>query len=327
MADWDNKPPKLAVVLGPTASGKTALALELARRFDAEIVSADSMQIYRGLDIGTAKVTAQEAAGIPHHLIDICEADCPFSVADYVARAHAAVLEITARGRLPLVTGGTGLYISSLLQGLRFVDTPPVDTLRARLAAEAAAEGPEAMWRRLQAVDPAAAAAIHPHNVKRVLRALELNRQTGCTMAEQAAASRPAAAPYDALVLGLRFADRAALYARIDRRVDAMMDAGLLKEARCVYEHRAQYATAAQAIGYKEFFPYFAGECTLEDSVEALKRASRRYAKRQMTWFERMPAVQWLPADPPPTEQAAAALQRHLQQPGPKKPPQGEGQA
>ena len=317
MADLDRPVPKLAVVLGPTASGKTALALALARQFDAEIISADSMQIYRGLSVGTAKVTPQQAACVPHHLVDICQPQQPFSVADYVALAHAAAADIAARGRLPLVVGGTGLYISSLLEGLRFVEQPPLEGLRAALAAEAEAVGPMAMWQQLHAVDPACAAAIHPNNLKRVLRALEIYRQTGCTMSGQLAASRPARPPYNALVLGLRFADRALLYKRIEARVDDMLQQGLLAEAELVWQHRADYTTAAQAIGYKEIFPYFAGEAPLSACVEDLKRASRRYAKRQLTWFERMPNVHWLQPDTQPdyAAQAARLLEQHLQHP------------
>ncbi len=309
MADLVNTTPRprVLVVCGPTASGKTDLGVTLARRFNGEVISADSMQIYRGLDVGTAKVTADEACGVPHHLVDICTPEQPFSVADYVALADGCIRDITARGRLPILVGGTGLYISSLLQGVRFVEHAPADELRARLEAEAAAEGPEAMWQKLHAVDPQAAAAIHPNNRKRVLRALEIYRQTGTTMSGQVAASLPQQAPYDALVIGLRFADRAALYSRIERRVELMLQAGLLQEAQLVWQNADRYTTAAQAIGYKEFFAYFTGEMPLDVCVDALKRASRRYAKRQLTWFARMPQVQWLEMDTLADPAAAAA--------------------
>ena len=298
--------PKLVVVCGPTASGKTGLGVALAKRLGGEIISADSMQIYRGLDVGTAKVTPQEADGIPHHLIDICDPAQLFSVADFVDRARVLIGEITARGRVPMVVGGTGLYISSLLAGIRFVEQPPVDGLRKQLEEQAAALGPQAMWEKLNAVDPAAAAGIHPNNVKRVLRALEIFEQTGTTMTGQVAASRPAEDPYDATVIGLRFADRQKLYDRIDARVDLMVEQGVLEEARTVWHGAAQYATAAQAIGYKEFFPYFENIAPLEQCVEELKRASRRYAKRQLTWFGRMPQVRWLEPDVSPDVYGAA---------------------
>ena len=304
---------RLVAVCGPTASGKTGLGVALARRFNGEIISADSMQIYRGLSVGTAKVTPQEACGVPHHLVDICDPAQTFSVADYVEHAREAIAQVAARGRLPIVVGGTGLYLSSLMEGVRFAQQPPTDGLRAALEAEAARLGPQAMWQQLQQVDPACAAGIHPNNVKRVLRALELFRQTGTTMSQQVAASRPPQPPYDALVIGLRFADRAALYARIDARVDAMLSAGLLEEARWVWQNRLVCTTAAQAIGYKEFFPYFEKAQPLELCIEELKRASRRYAKRQLTWFGRMPQVHWLEADTLPcvTQAAEALLQEN----------------
>lgn len=304
--------PKLVVVCGPTASGKTGLGVALAKRLNGEIISADSMQIYRGLDVGTAKVTPQEAQGIPHHLIDLCEPAQLFSVADFVERARLLINEITARGHVPMVVGGTGLYISSLLAGIRFVEQPPVDGLRKRLEEEAAVLGPQAMWERLHAVDPTAAAGIHPNNSKRVLRALEIYEQTGTTMTGQVEASRPAQEPYDATVIGLRFADRQRLYDRIDLRVEQMVAQGILEEARSVWSNAAAYATAAQAIGYKEFFPYFENTAPLEQCVEELKRASRRYAKRQLTWFGRMPQVQWIEPDVTPdvTGTACALLAR-----------------
>lgn len=288
---------KLLVVCGPTASGKSGLGVELALRLGGEILSADSMQIYRGLDIGTAKVTAQEACGVPHHLVDICSPEDFFSVADYVGLAGQTIREIASRDRLPIVVGGTGLYISSLLQGLQFADQPPVEEARRRLEEQTAGLSPEELWQRLNAVDPACAAAVHPHNRKRVLRALELFEQTGRTMSQQVAASHPARPPYRALVVGLCAADRTVLYERIERRVDAMLDAGLLAEARRVYDNRSRFVTAAQAIGYKEFFPYFENAAPLQQCVQQLKTASRHYAKRQLTWFGRMPQVHWLQID------------------------------
>ena len=298
MAGSNDKRPVLAVV-GPTATGKTALGVRLARRFGGEIISADSMQIYRGLDIGTAKVTPAEAEGVPHHCVDILPPEAAFSVADFTALAGRLAAEIDARGRLPILVGGTGLYIQSFLYGVRFTEEKAPDGLREQLAAELAARGPAALYAELQAADPDAAAAIHPNNHLRVLRALEHYRATGRRLSEQKAASLPAQRPYRALVLGLDFAARSDLYRRIDLRVDRMMAQGLLAEAETVYRRRDCYRTAAQAIGYKEFFPYFAGQAPLDACVEQLKQASRRYAKRQLTWFRHMDGVVWLAADAP----------------------------
>lgn len=292
------KHPVLAVA-GPTATGKTALGVALAKRFGGEVISADSMQIYRGLDVGTAKVTAEETQGVPHHCVDFLPPEEVFSVADFTALAARLEQEISARGALPILVGGTGLYIQSFLEGIRFTEEKPSNGLREQLAAELEARGPEAMYAELLSVDPQAAATIHPNNRVRVLRALEHYRATGRRLSEQKAASRPSQRPYRSLVLGLDFADRAQLYRRIDLRVDRMMEQGLLEEARLVYGHRDSYRTAAQAIGYKEFFPYFAGEAELAACVEKLKQASRNYAKRQLTWFRHMEGVVWLQADAP----------------------------
>ncbi len=295
-------------VVGPTATGKTALGVELALRFGGEIISADSMQIYRGLDIGTAKVTPEETRGVPHHCVDILPPEAAFSVADFTVLAARLTEEIGGRGRLPILVGGTGLYVQSFLYGVRFAEEKAPDGLREQLAAELAARGPAALYAELQAVDPEAAAAIHPNNHLRVLRALEHYRATGRRLSEQKAASLPAERPYRALVLGLDFADRAVLYRRIDARVDRMMEQGLLAEAHRVYEQRQNCRTAAQAIGYKEFFPYFEGQAPLEDCVGQLKQASRRYAKRQLTWFRHMDGVIWLQADAPDLLEQAAGL-------------------
>ena len=298
MGESNDKQSVIAVV-GPTATGKTALGIALALRFGGEVISADSMQIYKGLDVGTAKVTPEETRGVPHHCVDILPPETSFSVADFTALAGRLVEEIGAKGHLPILVGGTGLYVQSLLKGVRFTREKAPDGLREALAAEMAAKGPEAMYAQLQAVDPEAAASIHPNNHVRVLRALEHYRATGCRLSQQKAESLPAEQPYRSLLLGLDFADRSVLYRRIDTRVDRMMERGLLEEARLVYEHRQSYRTAAQAIGYKEFFPYFAGEAALESCVAQLKQASRRYAKRQLTWFRHMDGVVWLQADAP----------------------------
>ena len=301
------KHPVLAVV-GPTATGKTALGVALAEHFSGEVISADSMQIYKGLDVGTAKVTPEEAHGIPHHGVDILRPDQPFSVADFTALAGTLEREISDRGHLPVLVGGTGLYVQSFLYGVRFTAEKTPEGLREQLAAELAEKGPAAMYAELQAVDPEAAAAIHPNNHVRVLRALEHYRATGKRLSEQKADSLPPEKPYRSLILGLDFPERARLYCRIDQRVDQMMEQGLLDEAALVWEHRDTYKTAAQAIGYKEFFPYFAGESELAPCVEKLKQASRNYAKRQLTWFRHMEGVCWLDASAPDVRERAAHL-------------------
>lgn len=290
---------KILVVLGPTASGKTSLALRLAQQYHGEIISADSMQIYRGLNIGTAKATAAERAAVPHHLIDICEPQQLFSVADFVGAANLKIAEIAARGHLPIVAGGTGLYISSLVDGISFSQEGEKAEVREALFLQAEQFGDEAMYNQLAGIDPETAAQVHPNNRKRVLRALEFYQVTGQTLSAQRAASRPASQPYDALLLGLRYDDRAQLYTMINARVDEMLGAGLLNEAKQVFDHRGEWRTAVQAIGYKELFPYLEGQQSLEDCVEKLKQATRNYAKRQMTWFGRMQQIHWLNAASP----------------------------
>lgn len=304
---FEKKHPVLAVV-GPTATGKTALGVALAERFGGEIISADSMQIYKGLDVGTAKVTPEETHGIPHYAVDFLEPDRTFSVADFTALAARLEAELSARGKLPILVGGTGLYVQSFLYGVRFTAEKTPDGLREQLAAELAEKGPAAMYEELKQADPEAAAAIHPNNQVRVLRALEHYRATGKKLSEQKAGSLPPERPYRSLVLGLDFPDRAQLYARIDRRVDKMMEAGLLREAQLVYVNRDRFKTAAQAIGYKEFFPYFEGAAELTPCVDKLKQASRNYAKRQLTWFRHMDGVVWLDASAPDAAARAAAL-------------------
>ena len=302
------KHPVVAVV-GPTASGKTALSIALAKRFHGEIVSCDSMQIYRGLDIGTAKATTEEQQAVPHHGIDICSPEQVFSVADFVQYAAQKEQELFARGQLPILCGGTGLYVQSFLDGVRFTAEKTDPGVRQTLQAELEQRGAQAMYEELLQVDPQAAAQIHPNNTVRVLRALEHYRSTGQTLSEQKLDSIPEQKPYRSLVLCLNFADRQKLYERIDRRVDLMLQQGVLEEAYRVYQNRHTYRTAAQAIGYKEFFPYFEQTQTLEGCVAKLKQASRNYAKRQLTWFRRMENVIWLDAQAP-DEVVAAAVDR-----------------
>ena len=292
----------IIVICGPTATGKTALSVALAKLLDGEVVSADSMQIYKGLRVGTAQATPEEMKGVPHHLVGFLPPEERFSVADYVRHAGECIAQITARGRVPIVAGGTGLYISSLVNGIDFTPDKADPAVRARLETELTEQGIGPLYARLQQVDPECAAKLHPNNHGRVL---ELYEQTGETMSCRLARSRPAQQPYRALLIGLNMPERAQLYARIDARVDAMLAHGLLEEARLVYANRDAYHTAAQAIGYKEFFPYFEGASELESCVLALKQATRNYAKRQLTWFRRMPDVLWLhPEDADVLEQA-----------------------
>ena len=302
--DASYKHPVVAVV-GPTATGKTALGVSLAQHFSGEVISCDSMQIYKGLDVGTAKVTPEETCGIPHHGVDILTPDKTFSVADFTAMAAELEQQISARGHLPILVGGTGLYVQSFLYGVRFAEEKAPAGLREQLAAELAEKGGAAMYEQLKQADPEAAAAIHPNNQVRVLRALEHYRATGKKLSEQKADSLPPERPYRSLVLGLDFPDRADLYRRIDLRVDKMQDAGILQEAEYVWQNRETFRTAAQAIGYKEFFPYFEVTAPLDACTEKLKQASRNYAKRQLTWFRHMDGVVWLDAGAPDVAEAA----------------------
>ena len=306
--------PYVVVIGGPTATGKTALSVALAKQFGGEIINADSMQIYKHLCVGTAKVAPEEQQGVPHHLLDFLEPEQSYSVADFVKDASACIQTITEKGCLPLLVGGTGLYISSLINGVRFAPEEGDPNLRQRLQQQADAEGTAALYARLQAVDPVYAQKVHPNNVTRVIRALELFETTGRRMSEEQRSSRPEVPPYRALCLCLTCRDRAELYRRIDRRVDQMMQNGLLAEAELVWKNRAIYHTAAQAIGYKEFFPYFAMEQPLNVCVENLKRATRRYAKRQLTWFRHQSDAVWLYLeDGKVEEQACHVVQTFLQ--------------
>lgn len=297
--------PAVLAVAGPTASGKTSLGVFLAKQLGCEIISTDSMQIYKGLDVGTAKVTQEEMCGVPHHCLDIRTPEQVFSVADFVDLANQKATEIMQRGKTPLLVGGTGLYLESFIKGVRFAPDKANPEIRARLTKELEQYGAEEMYLRLEKVDPQAAHATHPNNTVRVLRALEHYQATGQTLSEQRANSLLEEPPYHALVFGLDFPDRAQLYERIDHRVDLMVEQGLLQEAEMVYQNRESYRTAAQAIGYKEFFPYFEQTAELKQCVDKLKQASRNYAKRQLTWFRRMENICWLDASAPDVKETA----------------------
>ncbi len=304
--------PKAVVVCGPTATGKTAVALRLARRLGGEVVSADSMQVYRGLPVGTAAVSPAEADGIPVHLSGFLAPEVPYSVAQWLEDATKIIEDIAARNIVPVVCGGTGLYIQSLVRGIAFTSEQKDEALRKSLEEAYDAEGGAALLAKLAENDPQGAAKLLPNDKKRVVRAFELWLQTGQTAAQRAAHSRGRPPKVYALCIGLNYAVREDLYAAIGRRADAMMAHGLLDEARRVWENQAQYHTARQAIGYKEFFPYFKGEAGLETCVEHLKKSTRNYAKRQLTWFNGMSEVQWLDAQDAMLDEKAAELARRF---------------
>ena len=291
---------KIYAVVGSTASGKSGLALELCKRFSGELISCDSMQIYKRMDIGTAKPTKEEQTAVRHHLIDVVEPTQPFSCEDYVSLAANAIDDCISRGKLPILCGGTGLYLDSLLRGGN--SAPSVEgseEIRQELWSIVEREGAEAVHEKLRSVDPESAEAIHPNNVKRVIRALEIYLSCGITKTELDRRSREIDSPYDATVIGLKYNDRSVLYERIDKRVDIMLADGLLEETRRLLEEGVfeVNSTAAQAIGYKELLGYIRGEDSLENAVADLKTATRRYAKRQITWFSAKPYVKWLDMD------------------------------
>lgn len=294
-----NEKQKIIAIVGPTASGKTALSVRLAERLGGEILCCDSMQIYRRMDVGTAKPTVSERCGIVHRLFDIAEPTEPYSCADYVRDAQAEIAAVAQTGKLPILCGGTGLYLDCLLRGGRFEETVTDPALRRSLQAFSEEHGNHALHERLHEVDPESAEMIHENNTKRVIRALEIYMTTGMTKTEVDRRSTMFESPYDATVIGLRFADRDLLYRRIERRVDEMLENGLLEETRRLLLEGvfARNATAAQAIGYKELLGYLNGDASLAESVEQLKRATRRYAKRQMTWFGAKDYVHWITVD------------------------------
>ena len=285
---------KIIVIGGPTATGKTKLSVELAKKFNGEIVSSDSVQIYKRLDIGSAKPTKEEMAGIPHHLIDILEPDETFSAYDFVEHAKAAIDDISSRGKLPIVVGGTGLYISSLVDNVSFAEGENDLSLRKKLNDEAEKIGADAMHSKLSEIDPEAAEKIHPNNIKRVIRALEIYYTTGKTMTEHNAVSKLVESPYDAKMYALT-TDRETIYSRIDARVDVMVDNGLIEEVSSLLASGiTRDMQSMQGIGYKEIVSYLEGEISKEEAIDAVKQNSRRYAKRQLTWFRRDERYTWL---------------------------------
>ena len=284
----------LIIITGPTAVGKTALSVELAREIGGEIISADSMQVYRYMDIGSAKVTKEEMDGIPHHLIDVLEPTEEFNVVTFQKMAKEALEGIYERGHIPVIAGGTGFYIQALLYDIDFTETKEDDSYRKALEEKAAKEGPEVLHEMLKAVDPESAAAIHANNVKRVIRALEFHAQTGGKISEHNEKERGKESPYQFFYYVLN-TDRPVLYERIDRRVDIMLAQGLVEEVKKLKEMGCtRELISMQGLGYKEILAYLNGETSLEEAVYILKRDTRHFAKRQLTWFKRERDVRWL---------------------------------
>ena len=285
-------------IAGPTASGKTALAVELAKELNGEVVSCDSMQVYKRMDIGTAKPSPEERQGIPHHMIDVAEPWEDYSVSRYCADAAPIVEDIVSRGKTAIIAGGTGLYMDSLIRGNDFAPFPSTG-IRERLEREADREGMEALLARLRAVDPEAAARLHLSDRKRIIRAMEVYLETGETITAHNRRTQALPPRFSPVWLGLDFESRAELYSRIDRRVDVMLEAGLLEEIRALLRSGIpEKCTAMQAIGYKEFTDALDGRCTVEAAADQVRQSSRRYAKRQLTWFRRNGRIHWLRRGP-----------------------------
>lgn len=307
---------RLICICGPTASGKTALSVALAKQLHTEIISADSMQIYRGMNIGTAKPTAAERQGVPHHLLDVCAPGEPFSVARYVELADAAAQDVLSRGMVPIVAGGTGLYMDALIECSTFSGDETDLSVREKYQRMAAEQGNEAVHACLAKVDPEGAERLHPNNLKRVIRALEVYEQTGMTIDAFNRLHKRPAPKYAALKIGICPAERQTLYDRIDRRVDQMLADGLLEETKRLLDSGALAGTAAQAIGYKELLGYLQGDAPLADCVALLKQRSRNYAKRQLTWLKRDDNIHWIYYNngeelPAILQEATEYLQKH----------------
>ncbi len=286
---------KVIVITGPTATGKTALSVELCKAIGGEVISADSMQIYKGMDIGTAKVRPEETQGIAHHMVDVAEPWEEFSVSCWVEMAAQCAEDIFARGKIPVIVGGTGLYIDSLLSGRDFAKSEGLGQLRQALTEEYDAIGGEAFREKLRAVDPQRAEKLHAADRKRLVRAMEVYELTGLTITEHDERTRALPPRYESVRFALSFQDRAKLYERIDRRVDMMAEAGLLEEVKALLASGVpESSTAMQAIGYKELLAHLRGECSLEQALEDIKQGSRRYAKRQLTWLRRDSELNWL---------------------------------
>lgn len=285
------KKERVVVIIGPTAVGKTAISIELAKRFSGEIISGDSMQIYRGMDIGTAKISKEEMDGIPHHLIDIKNPEESFSAFDFQKLVRKKITEITKRNHLPMIVGGTGLYIQSVIYDYQFNDHSTDDNIRNNLYRRLELEGIAPLYQELKRIDPQAAENIHPNNKRRVIRALEIYYTTGQTMTEQKL-NQQRELLYDVALVGLTM-ERDVLYERINKRVDQMIRQGLVKEAKVFYDQGLKNVQSTQAIGYKELFHYFDGKISLDEAIEQIKKNTRRFAKRQLTWFRNKMDVEW----------------------------------
>lgn len=304
----------LIVIGGPTACGKTGFSIQLAKKIGGEIISADSMQVYRYMDIGTAKVTLEEADGVPHYLIDEFDPDEEYNVMIFQQKAKAYMEEIWAKGKVPILVGGTGFYINALLYDNDFTETENDTTYREECYKLAQEQGPEVLFERLKEVDPAYAEIMHANNVKRVIRALEYHYLTGQKFSEHNAEQKEKESPYDAAVIILNM-DREKLYERIELRIDLMMEQGLLEEVKGLLEKGyAPDLVSMQGIGYKEFVPYFNGECTLEEAVIQLKTNTRRFAKRQLTWFRRQIDGLWVDLGNATGEKAMEDVLSYLKQ-------------
>ena len=292
----ENKKIPLICVVGPTASGKTSLGIELAKAFNGEIVSADSMQIYKGIPIASAVATNDEMQGIPHHLLEFLKLEQSFSVADYVNLAKNKIIDIYSRGKQPILVGGTGLYVNSLVDGITFLEEKSDEEVLEGLKKELKDKGAEYMLQKLAEIDPENAAKLHPNNTRRILRSLEIFFTTGKTKTEQDKCSKENGTIFDTVMIGITYENREKLYERINRRVDIMLRNGLLEEAKSTLK-LTKGVGAAQAIGHKELHKFLLGEATLDEVVENLKRETRRYAKRQLTWFRRREDINWVYAD------------------------------
>ena len=299
-------------IAGPTASGKTALAVELAKELNGEVVSCDSMQVYKRMDIGTAKPSIDEMQGIVHHMIDVAEPDEDFSVSRYCAMAAPMVEDIIARGKTAIIAGGTGLYMDSLIQGNDFAPFPSTG-VREKLEQEAAEKGIQVLYDRLSAIDPEAAGRLHLSDKKRIIRALEVYLETGETITEHNRKTQLLPPRFTPLWLGLDFENRADLYERIDRRVGLMLEMGLIDEIQGLLAAGIpEKCTALQAIGYKEFVAALRGECTVEEAADLVRQSSRRYAKRQLTWFRRNKSIHWLVRKPGQSGEEILASARQI---------------
>ena len=298
------------IVAGATASGKTALSIELAKRLKGEIVSCDSMQIYKGMDIGTAKPTKAEMQGIPHHMIDILEPSQSFSVAEFCDMARTKISDIANCNKLPILTGGTGLYIDSLIENIDFAEETGKPDIRNELFALSEKEGKDAVYEILLKIDPEYAKIVHPNNVKRVIRAIEFYKTTGMTVTEHNKLPKTPIYKYAYFCIAW---DREVLYDRINKRVDEMIESGLCDEARTLYEKYGRAnLTALSGIGYKEFFDYFEGKKGIDEVIEEIKQGTRRYAKRQLSWFRRNDKIHWLKPDSDMVENAINIIKQEL---------------